>query len=275
MDTHNVALTAWSFGLVGAVYLGLALRLLRQGYAHTSSPERVLLGAVSASSLWGWIILAGVLSNGSLTLALAAFADLFRYAAWFGFLLLLMSPSRAARRPFNESALLLSGVSLLIGALVTQVLTVLDMAVVQHLDRYASLSSMALSIFGLVLVEQVFRNVSPDSRWNAKPVCLALAGSFGFDLYVYSQGVIFGKVDVDANSIRGAVHALMAPLLLVSTVRHRHWVAKLRVSRKAAFHSATLLISGAYLLFISAVGYYIRFFGGDWGRALQLGVVFL
>ena len=32
-------------------------------------------------------------------------------------------------------------------------------------------------------------------------------------------------------------------------------------------------MAGAYLLFISAVGYYVRFFGGDWGRALQLGLV--
>jgi putative PEP-CTERM system histidine kinase len=28
-------------------------------------------------------------------------------------------------------------------------------------------------------------------------------------------------------------------------------------------------------LFISGVGYYVRFFGGEWGRALQLGLVFL
>ena len=48
----------------------------------------------------------------------------------------------------------------------------------------------------------------------------------------------------------------------------------MHLSRKAAFHSATLLIAGAYLLFISAVGYYVRYFGGEWGRALQLGLVF-
>ena len=104
---------------------------------------------------------------------------------------------------------------------------------------------------------------------------LGLAGTFLFDLYLFSQSVLFSSPDTDAASIRGAVHALMVPLLLLSTTRRRDWIAALRVSRKAAFHSATLLIAGAYLIFISAVGYYVRYFGGEWGRALQLGLVFV
>ena len=67
----------------------------------------------------------------------------------------------------------------------------------------------------------------------------------------------------------------MAPLLFLSTTRRSDWISQLRVSRRVAFHSATLLICGGYLLFISGVGYYIRYFGGNWGRALQLGLVFV
>ena len=40
------------------------------------------------------------------------------------------------------------------------------------------------------------------------------------------------------------------------------------------FHSTTLLLVGAYLLFVAAAGYYVRYFGGEWGRALQLVVFF-
>ncbi len=105
------------------------------------------------------------------------------------------------------------------------------------------------------------------------PLCLGLAGYFLFDLYRYSQAVLFNSQDVDAFSILGAVRALMVPLLMLSIARRKDWISTLRVSRKVAFHSATLLLAGAYLLFISAVGYYVRFFGGDWGRALQLGLV--
>ena len=98
---------------------------------------------------------------------------------------------------------------------------------------------------------------------------------FLFDLYLFSQSVLFNGHDVDALSIRGAVHALMVPLLLLATTRRSDWIATLRLSRKAAFHSATLLLAGVYLLFISGVGYYVRYFGGEWGRALQLGLVFV
>jgi hypothetical protein len=40
---------------------------------------------------------------------------------------------------------------------------------------------------------------------------------FLFDLYLFSEAVLFGSFDPDAVSIRGAVHALAVPLLLLST----------------------------------------------------------
>lgn len=114
-----------------------------------------------------------------------------------------------------------------------------------------------------------------DARWNIKPLCLGLAGAFLFDLYLYSQAVLFNAVDGDAFSIRGAIHAMVVPFLLLLTSRQSDWLSKIQISRKAAFHSATLMIAGFYLVFVSGVGYYVRYFGGEWGRALQLGLVFL
>lgn len=277
MDRHNTVLTAWSFGLLGVVHLAFALNLLRVGYWRRprNLAGLTLLGAVSSSSLWGWFTMAGVVSGEPSFAILATLADLSRYGFWFAFLVLLIRPQQVETRSIGVPALAFVGFVLLAGALLAQLLPALQTELIHVGSRFIPLSSMALAVFGLLLVEQMFRNIPPDSRWNAKPVCMALAGSFAFDLYMYSQAVIFGEVDVDAYSIRGAVHALMVPLLVVSTVRRNDWLSKLRVSRNTVFHTATLLISGAYLIFISAVGYYIRFFGGDWGRALQLGIEFL
>ena len=36
------------------------------------------------------------------------------------------------------------------------------------------------------------------------------------------------------------------------------------------FHTTTLVLAGVYLLFISAGGYYINIFGGNWGEALRV-----
>ena len=43
-------------------------------------------------------------------------------------------------------------------------------------------NSLALAVFGVVLLEQLFRNQGEASRWNAKPVCLALGFVFVFDV---------------------------------------------------------------------------------------------
>ncbi len=34
------------------------------------------------------------------------------------------------------------------------------------------------------------------------------------------------------------------------------------------------MVTGVYLLFMAAAGYYVRYFGGEWGRALQVALIF-
>ncbi len=46
------------------------------------------------------------------------------------------------------------------------------------------------------------------------------------------------------------------------------------LSRGVVLHSTALLVSGIYLLAMAAAGYYVRFFGGSWGRMLQVAFVF-
>src|SRR4029453_11678908 len=46
------------------------------------------------------------------------------------------------------------------------------------------------------------------------------------------------------------------------------------LSRRVVFHSSALLVSGAYLLLMAGAGYYVRYFGGNWGPALQVALLF-
>jgi putative PEP-CTERM system histidine kinase len=48
----------------------------------------------------------------------------------------------------------------------------------------------------------------------------------------------------------------------------------LHLSRSAVFHSSALLLSGAFLLLVAGAGYFVRYVGGDWGRALQIELLF-
>jgi len=277
MDDHTVTLAAWSYGLAGAAYTALALHLVRIGYWRMpgQAAARLLLAAAFASALWGWFGLADQFARTVLFMRLGAFADLAAYACWFAFMLMLLRPQAGAKPVPGLAGLRWVAAAAVLAGLLLQVLVALQASGFDERSRPVLLGWMVLPVLALVLVEQLFRNIQDDSLWNAKPLFLGLAGAFLFDLYLFSHSVLFNSLDTDAVSIRGALHALMVPLLLLSTTRRRDWIAALQVSRKAAFHSATLLIAGVYLIFISAVGYYVRYFGGEWGRALQLGLVFM
>ena len=277
MDNGNLVLAAWSYGLVGLAYAAFALWLLQLGYlrAPREPTKSTLLAAVTCSSLWGCFGLAFLFTGKPIFWLLSTLFDLLRYGCWYAFLLILVQPNAADKSSFGTAWIVSAAAALMLFGLLAQAFDILDISLLGAASRLMLFSSMATPLFALVLLEQVFRNVPESSRWNIKPLCLGLAGAFLFDLYLFSEAVLFNRVDGDALSIRGAVHALIVPLLLLSIARRSDWVSKIRLSPKAAFHSATLLIVGIYLIFISSVGYYVRYFGGEWGRALQLGLVFL
>jgi hypothetical protein len=101
-----------------------------------------------------------------------------------------------------------------------------------------------------------------------------LGARFLFDLYLYSDALLFNQVDADAFSIRGFAHAVSLPMVALSAIRSHDWKRRLVMSQRAAMQSATLVIVGIYLLFMASAGYYVRLFGGEWGRALQLALLF-
>lgn len=203
--------------------------------------------------------------------SLLPIVDILRYGLWFGFLLLLLRPVSIGRVQTN--ALPATAALALLFALVLRLLPDSAAGEVNSLDRPIAFASLALAVLGLMLVEQLLRNIKGDARWSAKPVCLAMGGIFAFDLYTFSQEALFSHFDGDAIGIRPAVHSIAVPLLYIASRRHKDWISRLHLSRVAVFHSATLLMAGAYLLLVSAVGYYVRFTGGDWGRALQLALM--
>jgi putative PEP-CTERM system histidine kinase len=138
---------------------------------------------------------------------------------------------------------------------------------------------LALAIFGLALTENLLRNVHSDARWNLKFLCFGVGAIFGYDFFLYSQALLLRQVDVDLYVARGITNALCVSLLAVSVLRSAKSRAKTQrreivVSHNLVFHSAALLGTGAYMLIMAGVGYYIRQFGGSWGGVLQMTFFF-
>ncbi len=275
MSSGTSDLAAWSYGLAGVVFSALSVRLGSMGYLR--GPRNLtsisLAAAAVLSAAWAWIALAADLHDADPTLTAAAYvADVARYACWYGCLLSLLGYVGPERRSAGGGRWLgAAAVVLPVIGLVAPLAARGEVGADE--SESVLLGVMALPVFAMMLVEQLYGNVLEDSRWNAKPLCLGLAGTFCFDLYICAEAVLFRHTDLRTIQVRGFMHALMVPLIYLSVSRRRDWISKLRVSRKAAFHSATLLISGVYLIFVSTVAYYVRNFGGEWGQALQVALV--
>ena len=130
-----------------------------------------------------------------------------------------------------------------------------------------------LAIIGLVLIEQLYRNTRYDQRWNIKFLCFALGGLFAYNFYLFSDALLFQKINPDIWAARGAIVAMLMPFIAIAVARNPDWSLDIFISRGVVFHSATLLGSGAYLLLMAIAGYYIKIYGGEWGRVAQ--IVFL
>lgn len=269
-DDNLLQIYQWAFGIAAAgfllfaVYLGFGWRGGRMG-------GRLLL-AVAMSAAWTAFEAVAAWFDIPVFKVLAYFADVLRLAAWAYFLFALLgivSPEGEASR-LRLNKLRLSGTLVFVLALLAPFVS--NLAVVPA--RWGVFPMLFASVWLLVELEQVYRNFPAGSRWGVKPLVFGLAASIAFDLYLYAEGFLFGRIDSEIASIRGIVHAMAIPLIAMSAVRSRDWTFRITVSRDLVFHTAALAACGGYLLLVAAAGYYVRWFGGSWGKALQAVLLF-
>ena len=142
------------------------------------------------------------------------------------------------------------------------------------------IGQIALSLLGLSLVEQIWRNAPAFGRSSMKYLCIGTATIFAFDFFMYADALLFGSIADSFWNARGFVNAALVPLFAINVVNTRKQPIDFQLSRSAVFHAGTLILAGVYLLLLSISGYYVRTLGGNWGEALQvllsvIAVVFL
>lgn len=230
----------------------------------------MLLAAVWLSALWTGLT-AIYAARGAAGLGLLGdLGDIARQAAWLCFLLVLLRPLGASRRRWPRVAVGL--------CVLAQLIAVLSVRI--DAEPSAVMASFSLGAFlgggvlGLVLVEQLIRTLPGESRWAMKPFCVGLAAGYVFEIYIFADAFLFGRIAPDVWGVRGAAHALTIPLIAMSAARNPAWTFNIAMSRELVFHSTALAVSGLYLLLIAGAGYYVRYVGGEWGRALQLALIF-
>ncbi|MES1955172.1 signal transduction histidine kinase [Salinisphaera hydrothermalis EPR70] len=129
-----------------------------------------------------------------------------------------------------------------------------------------TIGALVMSLYGLVLVEQTYRASGLDARWAVKYLCLALATIFAYDFVMYSGALVAHRIALSVWNARGAVNALVAPLIGLAAVRNAQWSARLSVSNQVIFGTGALIVAGAYLMIVAGGSTYIRRFDSSWAE---------
>ena len=229
----------------------------------------VLAAACLSTAMWAGLA-AYLVARPNATMLTADVLEVLRSVVWFAFLMLLLGYSRNPVGLLRQVAV---GLAAFCG--VVLVATVYSGVVsAPRPEIFVILGRLVLAVIGIVLVEQLYRNVQPQQRWGIKFLCLGLGGMFAYDFYLYSDALLFQRVNADIWAARGVVNAMVVPLLAVATARNPKWSLDVSVSRRILFHSTAMLGAAVYLLAMAAAGYFIRYFGGSWGAVLQVTFLF-
>lgn len=264
-----------SYGLAAVGFAVLALLLLIGWRGRVAGALLTISAGVSA--VWSAFVAYQIAIGRPAWLALELL-ELARTVLWLAFLLTVMAYASAKHAPFRRAVwrmgfVLAAFCVVLVGVTVFRAGAVVNPFAMPDLFTDV-VGRLLLALFGLVLVHQLYFSVPADKRWSIKFLCLGAGGVFVYDFYLYSDAMLFRRLDVTIWDARGIANALVVPLIAVAAARNRDWSLEVSVSRRVVFHSAALVGAAVYFLIMAAAGYYIRFFGGQWGPVFQITFLF-
>lgn len=203
----------------------------------------------------------------------AAWLEVLRSAAWYGFILHLYRRSAGG----NEQVVTAFRTMGLLAVLVVCGTPLLDSLSGQSfgmLRSAATASRLGFAVCNVLLLENLYFNTPPESRWNINLLCVALGGVFIYDLILYADAILFHRLSFVLLEARAPAVTLAAPLIALAIVRNRRWAIDIHVSRDVVFHSFTLIGSGLFLLAIALIGEVFRRGGSEWGRVAETTMIF-
>ena len=248
------------------VYAVLAVLILWRA----RKPSPLLLGACCAVTA-GW---AGFSSwSGHGLEGVEDGLDLVRALAWFGFLYYLYRDARLGR-PLHEVGFAAAGLLAAIGGVSAELLPALPVSGGLALSTLVAVR-LFLGVVELLLIENLYLNLPPGARWHVALPSVLLGALACFDIALCADLVLYHQSSVAMVGARTVVMILIAPVLVVAAARGQRWKGRVRLSRSAVFHSATLILSGGVLVALAAMGEVFRLLDSSWGWLVQVSVAFV
>lgn len=232
---------------------------------RASLQGKLLTSVISISAIWA-VLAAAIASESVGRELLYQGFEVMRYLAWYVFLLKLFDTAIEQGSSYQKFLGWALPLSLAFAGLVF----VADIFILPAISTVAVAGHVILALIGLAILEQLFRNTAAQYRWAMKYLFIGAGGIFAFDFYLYADALLFRGIDQELWSTRGIVHLVAVPLLAVSAVRSKSWSLNIFVSRNIILNTTTFFAGGIYLLVMAGAGYYLREFGGSWGRIGQV-----
>lgn len=265
----SIAVYSYSVAAAAFLLLGVLLLALWRGGAHVTS----VTAACALTALWAGAV-AWEASSGPAVSVWTEALEIVRNGAWSAVLVLMLGHYRNPGAFLGLRRPVLLGIAAYLLLLVVKLVLQLDLMYKTDSGLVPNvMARVCMAVLGMLLVEQVYRNKTVQERWMVKFACLGIGAMFGYDFYMYTHAMLFHEMSPEVWDARGVVNALAVPLIGTAVKRSKSMTTPLALSRRVMFHSAALLGSAIYLLAMGSAGYYLRFFGGDWGTLMQ--VVFL
>lgn len=246
----------------------IALTFARPG---ASALKRYFLSACLGNAIWALIVAAG----GLLPPSVGIIAGTASTVAWLLFLSHILSLERGPQTSFWRRSDL--GLAAPILGIVTLIFNLLQAIAPGGFSPYWQLpliGRLALAVTGIALVENFYRKTATNQRWTVRPLCIGLGCLFAFDLYLFSDSMLFRQSATPLLPARAIIETLIVPLLAMTMARSASWQVPIRVSRDAVFHSVTLIASGIFLLSVATIGFLFRRYGGEWSLILEVSLIF-
>jgi len=267
-----------SFGTSTALFLILGLVMLTG--RRDNLPKTMLAIAALASALWSGTVTYQAAFGGLIGSTLLL--ELLRSLAWFSFLLVMLRTAYKSSDQVNKNfKITFIGLSVfIVGLMLLALYRISGGSLFEFIaGNDVLIGHLLISIGGLVIIEQLYRNTSEEHRSALKYLWIAIGAMFAYDFYMYSDAFLFQRIDNELWNARGFIHAMVVPLIGVAIKREMQWslgdeTIDIFLSRRIVFHTTTLLASGIYLVFIGFGGYYVRDMGGDWGVVAQATFLF-